>query len=570
MKRYLVLALSLLAFASSNAQAQKPEPVYLYLYATVSDHINPDISEDRLRHLLPMLDRLRREHPEAHVSASILFSGPMSDVIEQRNPKTHIKDFILNYKRRGLIEIGYDGTDEPTYDNRPVAEFGDGSTPAGRWLTRLNADERFGEASVIRGASVSGAIMVTTSSMGKDGATGPAKAEKKVRPEVGDWEVVTLLHRYSPNAVLFGYPQANLANLPGFKGSVLGVGNWMSPVPDSAPEVYWTDNFLRTAEWSGGARPITRLLHANEPLDDLKSAAALIDHTRIHVVHMELAAEDDYLSPEFLKTWTATAPRAASLAYAYAHPEKPTLPADARLAPAAIDAAWAREEKALRFFTQDYFTQQPGSRFVSNEELKQITPPSAGYSVSLASLRPALTDFLERWGTDTFPQQYARVDNNYLSLADLYQVMSDALAEFDRTGKLPEKVKVTRVYGPIDMPIGHGPNVGEVTVAAIARKCSEIAPHLHDETLAPMPGNAILPGLVVDGVGVNSAQFLRLMATAILNPVPGAKVKVKMSYIFPVAAEIMPKSRPMSDIGSSWTLKPAPLDIHAAGNQASR
>ena len=39
-------------------QASTPQPVYFYLYSKVTDHVNMDITEARLRRLLPMLPPL--------------------------------------------------------------------------------------------------------------------------------------------------------------------------------------------------------------------------------------------------------------------------------------------------------------------------------------------------------------------------------------------------------------------------------------------------------------------------------------------------------------------------------
>lgn len=79
--------------------ASAAEPVYIYLYARVTDHVNLDLSEDSLRRVLPMIERYRAEHPEAHVSATILFSGAVSHALDQRNAKTKIRDYVLDFKR---------------------------------------------------------------------------------------------------------------------------------------------------------------------------------------------------------------------------------------------------------------------------------------------------------------------------------------------------------------------------------------------------------------------------------------------------------------------------------------
>jgi hypothetical protein len=137
--------------------------------------------------------------------------------------------------------------------------------------------------------------------------------------------------------------------------------------------------------------------------------------------------------------------------------------------------------------------------------------------------------------------------------------MTDALAEFHRTGKLPATVTVAPTYGPLRLLTGHGPNIGDVSVASIAAKCAEIAASLHDNSDAPVPRNVIPSFLEVDGITVNPAQFLRLMTAALVDPSPSAKIRVRMTYMLAESGGIYPKSRPLSDAGFTWTLKPAPL-----------
>ena len=117
--------------------------MYIFLYSRITDHVNIELSEDRLRRVLPMLERYRKAHPEAHVSATILFSGAISQALADRNAQTGIKDLVLDYARRGVIELGYDGADEPTYVNRPKPDFANAKTPEDRWVARGTAAERF-------------------------------------------------------------------------------------------------------------------------------------------------------------------------------------------------------------------------------------------------------------------------------------------------------------------------------------------------------------------------------------------------------------------------------------------
>ncbi len=59
---------------------------------------------------------------------------------------------------------------------------------------------------------------------------------------------------------------------------------------------------------------------------------------------------------------------------------------------------------------------------------------------------------------------------------------------------------------------------------------------------------------------INPAQFLRLMSLALLNPSPETKLNIKMAYESSALDELIPKSRPLSDNGFAWTLKPTQLE----------
>ena len=295
-------------------------------------------------------------------------------------------------------------------------------------------------------------------------------------------------------------------------------------------------------------------MHANDGADAIKTAIGKADRSRIHVIHVELASDQNYLQPAFVK-----GSEFPPLKYAYNHPENPKLPQEALLPVAAVDAAYAKEDGLLKWFVEEFFPADSGSRAVSSTELMKMAVPSSGFSVSVAALRASLVDFLKAAGNNTTLPPVFRADGHYLSLADLFQVMTDAFAEFSRTGKLPESVKVVQVYGPVRLLTGHGPNEGEVSVASIARECAAIAGALHDNSPGKIPKNAIPVSVKVDDIQMNPAQFLRLMAQAIINPSPDAKFPVKMTYEFTNSLILYPKLRPIGDAGFGWTLKPAPL-----------
>jgi hypothetical protein len=590
MKRISILLLLSGLLVPPIPAADFKEPVYVYLYAKVTDHVNLTVSEDQLRRLLPLIERYRQEHPQVHISATVLFSGAISQALLQRNGKTHIRDFVLDYIRRGIIEAGYDGTDEPTYQNRPVLDLADAATPQERWQLRWAAEKKFltegrdpltgapvpgatggykkmqevfGDPACITGLTLpmktgpgntpGGAVTQAKPAPDESGKVRPAPNPGGLKPEVGgDTEAVQLLRLHQSKAIMFGMPDANPARLAGFRDARATFGQMMSPSAETAPEVYWQDNVLRSSEASND---MVRLVHAYDGAASVKGIIGKADRSRIHVLHVELADEHNYLQASFLQ-----GPDSLALKYAYEHPNHPNLPPDALRPKEEVDAAYANENQVLKWLADEFIPSEPGSRFVSSMDLNRMAGPSTGFSISVDGLRSALVTFLKAWGNDTFLPSNFQAEGHYLSRADLFQVLTDALAHFHRTGELPSSVKIVPVYGPVRILTGHGPNEGEVTVASVARLCDKIASELHDESPSEIPKNAIPFGIEIEGIRMNPAQFLKLMAQAIIKPVPDTKLMVRMAYMFGGPGELYPKTRLLSDIGFVWTLKPAPLE----------
>lgn len=581
-----LLALGMLAgIGVAQNQADK-EPLYIYLYARITDHINIALAEDQVRRLLPTLEKYERAYPQANVSASLLFSGAVSDAFAKGNSQTHIVDLIRSYIRRGIIEPGYDGSDEPTYEHRPSLEFADPSTPEQRWTIRHAAAERFlteardplsgapvpgqsgglkrmqevfGDAVAINGLT----LYTPTKSPYKPLPAGYGRRDPLAKaptpspipvtvmqPEVtADSETSELLPHNTRRPIIFGVPDVNPYSLPGFRGLVRGFGKAISPLPNTAPEIYWQDNILRTSEAGGD---VVRLVHANQGVDPLKTLIDKADRSRIHVVHVELVSEQNYLQSDFRK-----GSNYPPLRYAYEHPDNPQLPTTALLAKTDVDAVFAKEEQVLDWLTKDFFPAETRSSFISNRDLTRMIDPPTGFTVSMARLREADSQYLNQAGDDTFLPPLFQAEGHYLSLADLFQVSVDALASLKANGKMPEFVKVIKMFGPVELYGGHGPNEGDVSLEAITKVCAEIEPTLRDSSTSVIPKNMVPSQEIVDGIHVNSAQFIRLMGRAIVDPTPGKKYPVRMTYMITSVGQLIPKLRPGSDFGFVWTLKPA-------------
>jgi hypothetical protein len=227
-----------------------------------------------------------------------------------------------------------------------------------------------------------------------------------------------------------------------------------------------------------------------------------------------------------------------------------------------VQAAYAKEEAMIRWLVEDYFAANPSSRFVSSSDLRQMTPPSLGFDISTGKLREGIAESLKTWDANsaTLPI-YLRADGHYLSLADTFQVLTDALSELHRTGKFPNSVRVSQVYGPVPVPGDYANNTGEVTtVASVAKVCATLSGPLHDTTWSPIPKNKVPSRISIDGMDLNAAQFLRLMSEAMVAATPETRLKVKMTTMLSLAGEVAPKTRLQVDQGATWTFKPAPLE----------
>ena len=488
---------------------------------------------------------------------------------------------MKEYIRRGVIEAGYDGTDEPTFEQRPIVDLRTPASPEDKWQARATAAKAFlsqardpltgapqtgdgglKEMRQVFGNPVSvdgvilraqGILMRGVTQAQADPGTPRLKVPEPGRswPEIGgDSEIVQQLRAYNSAFMMSGVYNANIAQLPGFGGAGQRFGEIMAPVPEAAPELFWQDNVLRLSEVSRTTRP----LRAADGAEALRKVFEKCDRSKTQVIRVELGSVQGYLAPTYVKSSDFP-----PLKYAYEHPQNPHLAADAIASAKDVDAAFAKEDAAMQWLLGDFLAANSGSKVVATADLERMTAPSTGFTIQVETLRRAAADVLKSWGIETFPPPYLRVGDRYLSLADSFQVMSDALAEFHRTGKLPATVSVAPTYGPLRLLTGHGPNIGDVSVASIAAKCSEFAPSLHDNSDAPVPRNAIPSFIEVDGITVNPAQFLRLMTAALVDPSPDAKIRVRMTYMLAESGGVYPKSRPLSDAGFTWTLKPAPL-----------
>lgn len=559
----LLCAVAVLLLQAASADSSKSgQPLYIFLMADISDHINLDMTETRLRHILPMVERYRNAHPDENITATVLFSGAVSEALAERNSQTHILDYVKDFIHRGIIEVGYDGSAEPTYAKRPLVNlritqtgeerYQERATVAEKFLTEARdpltgkaepgkdgglkrMQEVFGQADYIAGLTLYGADPMV-----------------KTIPELGtDTETVEQLRHYNSNAILAGLTQANPLETMRYRTWAQDFSLEMSPVPNAPPELYWQDNFLRFSESSGTENQMFR---ASAGADACKTVLSKIDRSRIRLVHIELGSDRNYLAGMFTRGEYYPPVR-----YAYDYPDNPKLPSQALQSPADVDKAYANEDATLRWLTEELLPGKSDVHFVSASGLRGMTKPATNFTVSVNVLRSALQQMLAAWGDQPTPPKYLAVEDHYLSRAEMFEAFASALAELDRSGKLPQSVRIVPVLAPLDV-LKDQTTSGEVSAAAVAHTAAAFVSQLHDQTAAATPHNVIPTKITMQGTDLTPPQFLRLMAEALVAPSPEAKLQIKSEQMFSGPDELFYKTRIMRDMGGLWTRKPAVLD----------
>jgi hypothetical protein len=368
-----------------------------------------------------------------------------------------------------------------------------------------------------------------------------------------DSEIVHVLERFNTTAVMEGISDSSPSHAgpSNYRGWIASISTILSQDPDTSPELFWQDGTLRSSE---DGKADVRLFRASGGVDSLRKLLAGMDRSRVRILHIQIGDQANHARPN-----TERIRPDVPLAYAYMHPAQPRYPAELRRSKAETDAAYANEDAVLNYLVSEFFPANPGSRFVSGADLKGMTAPGWGYDLRMDSLRPAIERMVAAWGDDRRPPKFLRVEDRFLSEADLFAVLADALAQMQRTGRLPGSVRVPHVFGPIRTSQPQAPVLGEVTVRSVARVCARIADELHSETWTPIPRNAVPPEIVINGLVVTPAQFLRLMAEALVAPSPESRLTIKAVDMFWGREPVFYRRRPLTELGSAWTFKPAPI-----------
>lgn len=540
-----------LAACGAVVAADGPAPVYVLLQATIDDEINPEAMA-RLPRLLALVRDLERRGAAFHPTCLLQFNGVTANTLASENAATHQLDQVRDAVRRGVIEIGYDGTDEPTFVTRPRPNFRGAATAEQRWLARMQALQWFltewkdplsGEPDPARAGGLRKVIEVF----------GPVSFARGVTFE--PWSSAEAVHAMAAlgaRPVLGGFldPSAYPArNFSGYRGAAPMLSAGLAPDARSAPEVFWLDTTVHLSDYGV---PGGRVFNAHEGPEALEKRLAALDRSRPHVVQVRLGHPAIFAKPGFGARNAQT-----PLEYAYDNPRAPNVPPSALQSPEDRAAAEAREEAVLDWLIDRFLAANPGSRFVSVGALAREAEAGVASPVRPGELREAATVLRDRTvaaGGELPP--FVVAGERYFSLADLFGLLATALAA--PAGQPADAaLPVIPLLGPIDLVEAEPVKDARVAREAVRRACTALQPTFAPGEWTAIPRRVVPSRVTVDGVSLTAGQFLLVMADAYLAGSAQATVDVRSTTTSSGVLLVLPLTRPRSDGGSVWTMKPA-------------
>lgn len=540
--------------------AGPPKPIYFLLYSRFHDHLHPDFALQWTKRNLPVLRELRSAIPQAHLSWLVQVSGSSAEAFQDFERATGIVSALRKGAEEGLVEIGYEGAEEPTPRWRPMPNFRTGDSPRARWNARMEAAEWF----------------LTEYKHPITGEPDPRRSGglRRMREIFGDpvWisgysqelgrdsEWTHLFRKWNLRAVLPGTPEA--ASYParilhGYAGSIAELGKIMSPGDDDVPEIYFQDGYPRVSRATHRHMTAVPLCAGREAVE---KAIAALDRTRPHLLQIELG--HPHL---FLREDAPAAMRESPLLAAYQDPKSARLPMSALRTDAELNAAMAAEEETLRWLLSTCEGGDAPNRCISATAIRdgvQKATPAAGEdprdstasprgTVSPRTVRRLAQHLVQTWGENTYSPAWCQADGRCFTLAEGFALMAQVLA--NPSANAP--ILLEHIYGPEIVSLDLG-----VAQERVSRDMLGAAMRPWTERLGdpwqPYPSQRIPGSIAVGTVTLNPAQLLRAMADLISQPDQTTQ-PVRFCSTYSALGPAFPTSVRLAELGALWTLKPA-------------
>ena len=338
----------------------------------------------------------------------------------------------------------------------------------------------------------------------------------------------------------------------------------VSPDPNTPPEVFWEDGALRLSDLS---KTDNRPHSTDDPLDTLKKAFGGLDRKEARVIALEFGSYRRYLAkrPDGSILWDP-------MEWMYYHPDHPDFPQTMKpyVTDPDLDKGYKNEEAVLNWLLNEYLPANPGSRFVSISDLRKMAGPELVSEVDWSQIKAMAADLDAQFRKHPVrTSDYLRAGDHFFSNAEAFELMVQALAQVDKSGSPPPSLKPIPMSGPLEVPNDMGPIKGSVTVSDVLHAATALAPSLRNTDWKVIPDNAVPAYVQVGAVKVNSAQFLRLMASACFDFPPDKVLTISAIEAHSDLTFRYPKNTPTPDQGMGWTLKPAPLQFAVTGASAA-
>lgn len=530
-------------------------PVYILLQATMDDEINTPASTDRLPRALKVVGQLQSRAAAFHPVCLLQFNGVMANRLGAEDYTTHAAGAVKESAERGLVEIGYDGTEEPTFVARPRPNLRGADTSGKRWLARLQAHRWFlaewkdtlsGEPDPSR----SGGFKRVQEVFGRVDFVRGATFEP--------WYAAELVHALAAlgsRPAVAGFPELAsypARNLDGYRGGTPMTSDALAADERCAPEVFWLDNALRISDYGALGE---RVFNAYEGPEALAKYLEGLDRSKLHVVQVRLGHPAVYMKPGFGARNYQT-----PLEHAYDNPKAPNLPQAALRSPEERAAAYAREDAALEWLVTTFFPANAGSRFVSVRQLAGQAEAGVAQPVTRAALTEAATSLVAK--TDAAKGQlplFVRAGARYFSLADLFGLLVTAMGEATAPGAWPASARLLPLFGPMEVGQPAPASGVRIPVATLIDQCKVLGDTMAAGEWTLVPRNIVPAQVTIGTVTVTAAQFLRAMAEAYIGQTGSADVEVRWTGGNSALGDALPATRPVSDRGGTWTARPAAI-----------
>jgi hypothetical protein len=510
-------------------------PVFLFLFTHTEDPFNHELSEERYTALVPAVQEIAADNPDAHLTWTVMFQGSDARTVAERNPSTGVADLLQAAEDAGVVEFGYHSHHDPTYNNRPQNDFDGFST----WEELVSGmDEWIScRTDLVRGGCIepgAGGLLAIESLLGDVSVASGLFVFDYLETGAG----VHAYRKYDPDRMVgFGFPD---------HGPIISSGLWdeevadllglLSPAWDTSPSLVWIDDIVRI---SGGSAP--EGIFGINTIDGARSAAttlASVDRDRVQFFNTGIASKFHY---------TDTSPTI----YGYSHPDAPELTDSDILDRAEIDANYAASQQTVEFLAAEFVPSNPGSRFVDSGWIIDHVAPAEYFEVGRSEIEAMARWTLDHW--DGAPPVWVYDGLDYYSIRDVLVLFSMAVAEPDRT-----TFDLLYAYGPFDDAGSTG--AATASLADLRSAAASIATSVTAAATAPWE---VSPSNLLDSryAGLTLAQVLYGLAAIIADPASADPVTIPATASAPGTLGLLEAMGCPTCSGTAWSLKPARIHL---------